>query len=190
MVNEPIASELTRDLHQWSRGDSTAFERIYRSLFRELHRLARGYLYREGREHTLQATALMHEAYLRLDSQADLSWQNREQFIGVAARVMRRILVDYGRQRNAQKRGGERGHLVLDERLDGFAEQKTELLALDRALDALGRLDPQQARIVELRYFVGLTLAETASVLEVSVATVKREWTTARAWLHRRLASG
>ncbi|MEM7052045.1 MAG: sigma-70 family RNA polymerase sigma factor [Acidobacteriota bacterium] len=182
-----IGDQITADLRDWSLGDPEAFERILPQVYEDLHRLARAYLAREGREHTLQATALINEAYLRL-SGSPVDWHNRAQFIGVTARVMRRILVDHGRQRRADKRGGDAPQVPLDEVLDGHCDPQTDLLALDQALDELARLDPDQARIVELRYFAGLTIAETATALEISPATVKREWTMARAWLFQRLS--
>ncbi len=154
----------------------------------ELHVLAERALAGERRNHTLQATALIHEAYLKLIGQHDVQWKNRAHFIGVAATAMRRILVDYARARDAQKRGGGQARAALtDIEQPVDANDNTDLAALDDALTRLARLDPAQARIVELRFFGGLTVEETAALLDVSPATVKREWASAKAWLKREL---
>ncbi len=158
-------------------------------VYDELRRLAHHYLQRERSDHTLQSTALVHEAYLRLAGNRAPQWQNRAHFFGIAARVMRQILVEYARAHGAAKRGGtEACKITLDESLD--LEQKTDVdvLALDGALDRLSELDPQQSRIVELRFFTGLTIEDTSEVMGLSPATVKRDWTSARAWLHREIA--
>lgn len=158
-------------------------------VYDELRRLAHYYLQRERSDHTLQSTALVHEAYLRLAGPGAPQWQNRAHFFGIAARVMRQILVEYARAHTAEKRGGVGAcKLTLDEALD--LQQKTDIdvIALDSALTRLSELDPQQSRIVELRFFTGLTIEDTSEVMGISPATVKRDWTSARAWLHREIA--
>ena len=155
-------------------------------LYSELRRLAAHYLQRERGDHTLQATALVHEAYLRLVDQ-DVGWANRNQFLGVAAQLMRRILVDYGRARHAAKRGGHAGKVFLDEAQAVSQGQATDVVALDGVLNRLALVDPHQAKIVELRFFGGLSVQETAAVLGISPATVKRRWSIAKAWLAREL---
>src|SRR5262249_11967303 len=157
-------------------------------VYAELHRLAQAYLRRERRGHTLQSAALVHEAFLRLVDQR-VAWRNRAHFFGIAAQLMRRILVDYARSRHNEKRGGEQLFLELDEALDAAAERDAELVALDDALTSLAALDPQQSRIIELRYFGGLTIEETAEALGISDTTVEREWRLARAWLLRELSN-
>jgi len=157
-------------LVEWSAGDQQALEKLLPLIYNELRHLAHNFLYRERPGHTLQTTALVHEAYLKLIDQRDARWQNRAHFFAIAAQAMRRILIDSARKHAAQKRGG--------------AQEK---LSLDEALNALAEIDPQQSRIVELRYFGGLTIEETAEVMTSSPATVKREWAMARAWLHQKL---
>jgi len=157
------------------------------SLYEELRRLAAFYLRRERSDHTLQPTALVHEAYLRLAQQRNLEWQNKNQFFGLAAPLMRRILVDYSRERRAAKRRGNLEHLELEQVVLPAIERSADIVALDEALDALSEFDPQQTRIVELRFFSGLNIQETADVIGVSASTVKREWAIAKAWLARRL---
>jgi RNA polymerase sigma factor (TIGR02999 family) len=159
-------------------------------VYDELRRLAASYMRRENAGHTLQATALVHEAYLQLVDQTRVTWQNRAHFFGVAARLMRRILVDHARARNAAKRGGGGQKLTLQEAVGLLGNRDVELEALDDALTDLARLDPQQSRIVELRFFGGLTVEETAEVLGTSPSTIEREWRTARAWLHSQLTRG
>lgn len=180
--------EVTELLVKWSEGDSEALEKLLPIVYAELRRIADNYLRREHSGHTLQTTALIHEAYLRLVKAQGLEWQNREQFFGIAANLMRRILVDHARTANAAKRGGSKPNLPLDEALTTSGEQDENLLLLDEALNKLATIDSQAARIVELRYFAGLTIEETAEVLKTSPMTVKREWATARAWLHREIA--
>lgn len=159
-------------------------------VYEELRRLARSYLRRERDDHTLQSTALVHEAYLRLVGRKAPNWQNRSHFFGVAAHLMRQILVDHARNHHAAKRGGPNAYkLVLEDSFElpeGLAA--IDLIALDSALERLSSLDPQQSRVVELRFFAGLSIEDTSEVLGVSPATVKRYWTTARAWLHREIA--
>jgi RNA polymerase sigma factor (TIGR02999 family) len=190
----PPSPGVTDLLLAWSRGDDAALERLLPVVYRELHRQAGRYMRREPSGHTLQTTALVHETYLRLVDQQRTQWQNRAQFFGVAAQLMRRILVDHARRRRAAKRGGARGPVTLGaagERSDepAIEESAVDVLALHEALERLAEMDREQARLVELRYFGGLSIEETAAVLDVSASTVKREWSTARAWLRRELAA-
>jgi RNA polymerase sigma factor (TIGR02999 family) len=177
-------AEVTELLQQWSDGRQDALDRLLPTVYSELRQLAASYLRRETREHTLQATALVHEAFLKLVDQRAVRWQNRAHFFGIAAQLMRRILVDYARARGAAKRGAGESHLSLDEALVMAAARDVDLLALDELLTRLAVVDPQQSRIVELRFFGGLTMDETAEVLQISPATVGRDWTLAKAWLH------
>lgn len=156
-------------------------------VYAELRRLASQYMGRERGYHTLQATALVHEAYLRLVEQREIHWENREQFVGVAAQLMRRILVDHGRRLQASKRGGEVQKVFVEEATIVAKQRGPDVVALDEALTRLAELDPQQARLVELRFFGGLTIEEAARVLQISPATAKRNWTVAKAWLARAL---
>ncbi len=158
-------------------------------VYDELRRLANHYLQRERSDHTLQSTALVHEAYMRLAGENAPQWQNRAHFFGIAARVMRQILVEYARAHSAAKRGGVGAcKITLDESLELAQRTDVDVVALDGALDRLSELDPQQSRIVELRFFTGLTIEDTSEVMGLSPATVKRDWTSARAWLHREIA--
>jgi len=158
-------------------------------VYDELRRLANHYLQRERNDHTLQSTALVHEAYLRLAGPNTPQWQNRAHFFGIAARIMRQILVEYARAHSAAKRGGGGAcKITLDESLELAQKTDIDVVALDGALERLSELDPQQSRIVELRFFTGLTIEDTAEVMDLSPATVKRDWTSARAWLHREIA--
>jgi RNA polymerase sigma factor (TIGR02999 family) len=176
-------------LHAWGLGDLGAREDLVPLVQAELRKRAVAYLRRERRDHTLQPTALVHEAYIRLLGQRRVTWRNRAQFFGVASQIMRRILVDYARERQAAKRpGGIR--VTLDEAAAAASPADCELLMLDDALRALARLDERQATIVELKYFGGLSEEEVAAVLSISRATVTREWQSARAWLYRRLTRG
>jgi RNA polymerase sigma factor (TIGR02999 family) len=179
--------DVTGLLRAWSAGDDTAGERLIASVYAELRRQAARCLRRERREHTLRPTALVHEAYLRLVAQREIPWANREQFFAVAATMMRRILVDHARRRAASKRAGGLCRVTLDENAAVQAERDADLLALEQALEELARLDADKVRLVELRFFGGLSLEETAQVLGVSVATVSREWRMAKAWLFHRL---
>jgi RNA polymerase sigma factor (TIGR02999 family) len=178
---------VTELLVHWSRGDQQALNKLIPLVYDELHKLARRYLRRERSDHTLQTTALVHEAYLKLVDQREANWENRVQFFAVAAQLMRRILVDYARRHRASKRGGDVYKVSLDEALVPFEEKDAELLVLDEALDQLAAIDLQQSRVVELRVFAGLTLEETAQALNISARTVRREWSMAKAWLHRRM---
>lgn len=183
-----MSVDVTRLLADWSKGDDQALEQLAPLVYDELRRLAGRYLRRERINHTLQSTALVHEAYLRLIDQSRVQWQNRAHFFGVAAQMIRRILVDHARSHQAAKRGSGVARLTLDEALDASAPRDLDLVALDDALETLARLDPQQSRIIELRYFAGMSIEETSEVLGVSPATVKREWASARAWLYRELS--
>jgi len=183
---------ITRLLQEWQDGNAQALERLIPLVYDELHTLASRYLSRERRDHTLQTTALVNEAYLRLVGR-DAQWQNRAHFFGVAAQAMRRILVDHARRDGRAKRGGGVRHLVLDDVDPPSAPAPVDAVdayALDQALTRLEAFDPNQGRIVELRYFGGLTIEETALVMRVSTATVKRDWAVARAWLYRELTGG
>jgi RNA polymerase sigma factor (TIGR02999 family) len=184
----PEQEQVTRLLVDWSKGNRVALEQLTPMVYAELRRLASRYLRRERQNHTLQSTALVHEAYLRLIDQRNVQWQNRAQFFGVAAQLIRRILVDHARGHGAQKRGGDAPKLSLDEAIGTPDRRDVNLISLDEALSRLADLDPQQSRIVELRYFGGLTIEETAEVLKISPATVKRDWMVARAWLHKEIS--
>lgn len=179
---------MTQLLVDWGNGDNRALEKLTPLVYQELKRLAARYLRRERSDHTLQSTALVHEAWLRLIDQRQVHWQNRAQFFGVAAEMIRRILIDHARGRQAAKRGDGAIKLSLDEALFTPDRRDLDLVALDDALQDLARLDPQQSRLVELRYFAGLSIEESAEVLGVSPATVKREWAAAKAWLYRELS--
>ena len=181
--------DVTQLLLAWREGDESIAERLLPVVYAELHRQAERAMRREGPGHTLQATALVNEAYLRLVDQSRVEWRNRAHFFGVAATVMRRILVDHARARHAAKRGGDVQQLTLSEAdAPVDASDGVDVLALHEALEHLATLDPVQARLVELRYFTGLTIEETAEALDMSPATVKREWAVARAWLRRELS--
>jgi len=181
----PTVTDLLR---AWGKGDTAALDKLVPLVYEELRRQAHRYLRRERPGHTLQTTGLVHEAYLRLVDQRETDWQNRAQFFGVAAQMMRRVLIDHARSKQAAKRGGNQIRVTLEDADAAVQEQGVDLLDLDNALTRLGKLDPQQAKVVELRYFTGLGIEETAQVLDISAATVKREWTLARAWLRRELA--
>jgi RNA polymerase sigma factor (TIGR02999 family) len=184
---EPSTHDVTRLLKAWSDGDQTALTELMPTVYAEIRKLARSYLRRERADHTLQATALVHEAYMRLVDQRAVRWQNRAHFFGIAAQIMRRILVDHARAQKADKRGSGETPVVLDEALEVAAGHRLDFVALDDALKALAELDPRQARIVELRFFGGLSIEETAEVTQLSPATIKREWAGARTWLRREL---
>jgi RNA polymerase sigma factor (TIGR02999 family) len=182
--------EVTELLVKWGGGDTVALDRLLPVVYAELHRMAAGYLRRERVDHTLQPTALINEAYLRLIDSNNVSWENRAHFFGIAARVMRRILVDHARQHRAGKRGGEFEKVSLDAANEPASKRvDVDLVALDAALTRLGEVDAEQAKLVELRYFAGLTIEETAGLMALSVATARRRWTSAKAWLHREISS-
>jgi RNA polymerase sigma factor (TIGR02999 family) len=188
MAHHPARAEVTGFLKAWSSGQSEALEDLLPVVHDELRQLAASYMRRERRNHTLQVTGLVNEAYLRLVEQRHVTWQDRRHFYGIAAQCMRRVLVDYARQRDAEKRGGGLTFVALDESVDVSDVGRVDLIALDAALVALAKLDPRQAQVVELRYFGGLSIAETAAQLDISEATVKRDWISARIWLTRQLA--
>jgi RNA polymerase sigma factor (TIGR02999 family) len=182
--------DVTQLLQRWSVGRQDALDQLLPAIYGELKRLAASYLRRERPDHTLQATALVHEAFLKLIDQRNVRWQNRAHFFGIAAQLMRRILVDYARAHGASKRGSGARPLSLDEALVVAPGCNVDLLGLDEALTRLAAIDPQQSRVVELRFFSGLTIDETAEVLHLSPKTVVREWTLAKAWLYAELAQG
>jgi RNA polymerase sigma factor (TIGR02999 family) len=191
--------EVTRLLQSWADGDAAALESLWPLVYDDVRRLARRQMSRERADHTLQGTALVNEAFIRLSGQRVLEWQNREQFLSLAAQIMRRVLVDHARQRGAQRRGDAAKRVSLHDTqaafevdaaqaLDTLNDERVDVLAIDSALSKLQQIDAPQGRIVELRYFGGLTLEETARVVGISLASVKREWAMARAWLRRELA--
>ena len=180
---------VTQLLVDWGNGDRQALEKLTPLVYQELKRLAARYLRRERREHTLQSTALVHEAWLRLIDQNHVHWQNRAQFFGIAGEMIRRILIDHARNRQAAKRGDGAIKLSLDEALGAPDRRYFYLVALDDALKDLANFDPKQGKLVELRFFAGLSIEESAEVLGVSPATVKREWAAAKAWLYRELSA-
>jgi RNA polymerase sigma factor (TIGR02999 family) len=179
--------ELTQLLVAWSSGDKSAFDRLMPLVYEELRKMAYHHLAYERPGHTLQTRALVNEAYLRLIDQRHVQWQNRAHFFAIAARVMRRVLVDYARARNVGKRGGGTPKLMLEEAEVAGQERANSIVALDEALERLKVLDPRKSRDVELRFFGGLSNEEIAEVLEISANTVMRDWNTAKAWLHREL---
>jgi RNA polymerase sigma factor (TIGR02999 family) len=181
--------EITRLLVAWSNGDEAALDELTPLVYDELHRLAHHYMGHERAGHTLQTTALVNEAYLRLIDWKQVRWQNRAHFFAVSAQLMRRILVDFARMRANQKRGGGAIAVTLDDAVIGSDERCTDLVALDEALLALAELNARQAQVVELRFFGGLSNDETAEVLKVSKGTVRRDWSLASAWLHRELVA-
>lgn len=182
--------EFTQLLVKWRNGDKSALDEMTPVLYEELRRVARRLLSAERSDHTLQPTALVHEAYLRLIDQHSVDWRNRAHFLGVAATMMRRILINHAKANQAAKREGFAEALSLEDALGVFTNPQVDLLDLDQTLDRLTKLDPQQAKVVELRYFGGLSIEETAEVLSISTATVKREWGTARLWLLQQMEGG
>lgn len=182
------ATDVTRLLVDWGHGDQSALDSLLPLIYNELRRVADSYLRRDRPGHTLQATALVNEAFLRLIDQNRINWQNRAHFFGAAANLMRQILIQHARANHAAKRGGERQKLYLDEAGDVAQSSDLDLVALDDALRDLEAVAPRQCRIVELRYFGGLSIEETGELLSISPATVKREWTMAKAWLRREIS--
>ncbi len=181
---EDNSQQITQLLNRWSNGDAEVLDNLMPLVYEELRRQASGYLRRERSNHTLQPTALINEAYLKLIDQRDVKWQNRAHFFAIAAQAMRRILVDYARERKREKRGGAAENLPLDEALTIVSQEKSvDLVALDEALNKLAKFDERQAKVVELRYFSGLSIDETAEVLNVSNITIRRDWSMAKAWL-------
>ena len=182
------APDVTQLLLSWSQGDQGALEQLMPLVYGELRRLASSYLRRERSNHTLQSTALVHEAFMRLVNQQDVQWRNRAHFYAIAAQMIRRILVDYARSQHAEKRGSGAVKLALDDAMAVPQPGDVDLLGLNDALDRLAELDARQSRIVELRFFAGLSIEETAEVMHLSPASIKREWNTARAWLFREMS--
>jgi RNA polymerase sigma factor (TIGR02999 family) len=187
-MDSSVPFEVTQLLIAWSNGDQVARERLMSVVYEELHRLARRYMRNESPGHILQTSALVHEAFIRLVDQRNVQWQNRSHFFGIAAQMMRRILVDYARSRNFAKRGGGAVKLSLEEGLIVSHERSAEVVAVHEALEGLAKIDPRQAQIVELKFFGGLTNEEAAEVLAVSPGTVARDWTMAKAWLRREIS--
>ena len=190
-MEEPeTPQEITLLLRKWSAGDNNALNRLVEIVYPELHRIAMRHLRQERPDPTLQCTALVHEAYLRLAQKKEPEWSDRSHFYAVASRIIRGILVDYRRAQGAAKRGGNDERVQLDEAAGSSGADPVDLLDLDTALNELEQLDSQQARIVEMRFFGGLSIEETAHVLSISPATVKRDWLLAKTWIHRRLTAG
>jgi RNA polymerase sigma factor (TIGR02999 family) len=183
-----LQSEVTQLLIDWSKGDKAAFDRLIPVVHAELRRLARNYMARENPGHTLQTSALINEAYIRLVDQQSVPWQNRAHFFGVAAQVMRHILIDHARSHRFAKRGGGARKVPLEEALAITDQRADELIAMDDALTYLATLDPRKSKLIELRFFGGLSIEETAEAMEVSPITVTREWRSAKAWLHREMS--
>jgi len=186
---ESSSHEVTQLLADWSNGNQAALEKLIPLVEAELHRLAHHYMNRERAGHTLQTTALVDEAYLRLVGQKNIAWHNRAHFFGIAAKLMRQILVDYARKRHFAKRGGNAWHVSLNEAAVVADERASELISLDEALQELAQISPEQSRIVELRFFGGMTIEETAEVMGLSVDKVKRDWSMAKTWLYHELKS-
>ena len=186
---EPAAGEVSALLRAWSDGDQSALDRLTPIVNEELHRLAQHYMKHERPGHSLQATALVNEAYMRLVDYKRMQWQSRAHFFAVSGQLMRRILVEHARRHNL-KRGGGVQHLSLDEAAVLGGDRATDLVALDDAMEALARLDARKVQVVEIRFFGGLSVEETAEVLKVSPVTVMRDWSTAKAWLYRELGGG
>ena len=186
----PLTQQVTGLLLDWSNGDKAAYDKLVPLVYDELHRLARHYMSREREGHTLQTSALVNEAYLRLVDQRRVRWQNRAHFFAISAQVMRRILVDYARKQRRVKRGGARQQVSLDDALAISNERSPDLVALDEALNDLTEIDERKARVVELRFFGGLDVNETAEALDIHPNTVVNDWRFAKAWLHSRVVSG
>src|SRR3954470_1167992 len=183
-------TEITALLVDWNNGDRSAMERLLPLVEKELHRLAHAYMRREDPNHTLQTTALINETYLRLVDQRKVQWQNRAHFFGIAAQIMRRVLLNYARDQNRQKRGGKVIHVSLSDAEVMSQEKDREIIALNDALNRLEAIDERKARVVELRFFGGLTVDEIAEVLKISNVTVMRDWAFAKAWLSREMQNG
>ena len=188
--HSPTYDDLTGLLIEWCNGRREALDELMPLVYPELERLARSYLRRERSDHTLQTSALIGEAYLRLVDQDRVQWQNRGHFFGICAQMMRRILVDYARRHKAAKRPSAHPRITYDDQVGPGPGPEVDVLDLHEALNKLAEIDPRQSRVVELRYFGGLTIEETAAAMEVAPSTIKREWATAKAWLHRELARG
>lgn len=182
------AENLTSLLIEWQEGDKTALDRLTPLVYDELRRIAHRYVRRERNGHTLETTALVNEAYIRLAGSKNIAWENRSHFFAATAQVMRHVLIDHARRRLYRKRGGDAQHVPLDDAISEMTEQRAdELIVLNEALEELSKLDPRKARVVEMRYFGGLSLEETAEALNVSLMTVRRDWRAAKAWLFRRM---
>ena len=186
-MNKSPPNEITERLIAWGAGDRAALDQLLPVVYQELRRMAGSYLRQENPGHTLQPTALVHEAWLRLIDQARVDWRNRAQFFGVAAQMMRRILVDHAKAKHREKRGGDAVKLSLDDAINLSRERAADLLALDDALGELARVDRRKSRVVELRYFGGFSVEEAAQILGVSPETVMRDWKMAKAWLYRQI---
>ncbi|MGI8733711.1 MAG: sigma-70 family RNA polymerase sigma factor [Pyrinomonadaceae bacterium] len=189
-MTKPAPEEVSQLLHDWSNGDQAALDKVMPVVYQELHRMAHHYMRKERAGHTLQTTALVNEAYMRLADYKKMRWQSRAHFFAVAAQVMRRILVEQARSKKFAKRGGGAQQISLDETAIVSAGRSAEVIAVDEALTDLESWDPRKGRIVELRFFGGLSIEETAEVLKVSPTTVQREWRSAKAWLHRAISEG
>jgi RNA polymerase sigma-70 factor, ECF subfamily len=186
-MSAPLPNEITERLIAWGAGDRAALDQLLPIVYQELRRMAGNYLRRENPGHTLQPTALVHEAWLRLIDQTRVDWRNRAQFFGVAARMMRRILVDHAKAKHREKRGGDMIKLSLDDLINLSQERTADILALNDALDELTRIDERKSRVVELRFFGGFGVEEIAQILEVSPETVTRDWKMAKAWLYQQI---
>ena len=187
MARTPPQHEITQLLAQWREGNQSALDELYPLVYDELHRLARRYMSRERKGHTLQTTALINEAYVRLVDQQNVPWANRSHFFAISAQIMRRILIDHARRHQYAKRGGGARQVSLEEAATVVPDQSRELLRLDEALKSLAEMDPRRSQVVELRYFGGLNNEEIAGVLQISENTVTRDWNMARAWLYQQL---
>jgi RNA polymerase sigma factor (TIGR02999 family) len=187
-MNKAASQEITQLLLAWGSGDKAALDALMPMVYDELRRLAKRYMRRQNAGHTLQTTALVNEAYLRLIDSSRVRWQDRTHFFAISAQLMRRVLVDFARAKNSRKRGGEQIQITLDEQIEAPFEKETNLVALDEALQKLAQLSQRQSQIVELRYFGGLSEEEIAETLAISTRTVRRDWSLARAWLYRELS--
>ena len=187
-MNQPASQEITQLLLAWGSGDKAALDALMPIVYDELRKLAKRYMRRQNSGHTLQTTALVNEAYLRLIDSSRVRWQDRTHFFAISAQLMRRVLVDFARAKNSLKRGGEQLQITLDEQVEAPFEKEMNLVALDEALQNLAKLSLRQSQIVELRYFGGLSEEEIAETLEISTRTVRRDWSLARAWLYRELS--
>lgn len=189
-MTQPLTSDVTPLLEEWCKGDEEALDKLIPLVYDELHRQAERFMRRERRDHTLQPTAVVHETFLQLVAQSRVQWHNRDQFFGVVGQLMRRVVLKYARQHNAEKRGGKAIRVTLDDALASPCEHAAEVLALDQALLRLAELDSRQSKIMEMRYFAGLTIEEVAACLDLSPTTVKREARMARAWIQREMTAG
>ena len=186
-MNKPQTSEITRILHNWNDGDEEAKELLLPFVYEQLKRQARILMANERADHTLQPTALVHEAFIRLSDDAGIKWENRSHFYGIASKLMRQILIEYARQHNAEKRGNHKIHFSIQDRQIPMEERASSIIVLDEILERLGEIDEQQAKVVEMRFFGGFTNEEIAEALDISERTVKRIWKAARFWLYREL---